>query len=85
MPASSCMMLLPLHFENSFLIFANQWNEGTPENGSDIDIYDYAYKTTTRRTIYWTGGSYRGNYNLAWGTTANVPRKWFFVKVQEVK
>ena len=67
------------------LIFANQWNEGTPEKGSDIDIYDYAYKTTTRRTIYWTGGSYRGNYNLAWGTTANVPRKWFFVKVQEVK
>lgn len=26
------------------LIFANQWNQGTPEDGSDIDIYDYAYK-----------------------------------------
>ena len=76
------MMLLPLHFENSFLIFVNQWNEGTPENGSDIDIYNYDSKT---QTIYWTGGSSRGNYNLAWGATSNVPRKWFFVKVTEVE
>lgn len=69
------------------LIFANQWNQGTPEDGSDIDIYDYASKTSgTKQTIYWNGGTNRNSgYSLAWGTTANVPRKWFFVKVQEVK
>lgn len=77
------MMLLPLHFENSFLIFANQWNEGTPENGSDIDIYNYDNKSNT---IYWNGGTSRNTGALTWtNNMGNVPRKWFFYKVTEVE
>ena len=60
------------------LIFGNQWpdtNSSTGyEQGSDIDIWN-----SSSSTIYWNGNS------LAWGGTGNVPRKWFFVKVQEVK
>lgn len=60
------------------LIFGNQWpdtNSSTGyERGSDIDIWN-----SSSYTIYWNGNS------LAWGGTGNVPRKWFFVKVQEVK
>lgn len=60
------------------LIFGNQWpdtNSSTGyEQGSDIDIWN-----SSSSTIYWNGNS------LAWGSTGNVPRKWFFVKVTEVE
>lgn len=59
------------------LIFGNQWfdaNSNSYEQGSDIDIWN-----SSSSTIYWNGNS------LAWGSTGNAPRKWFFVKVTEVE
>lgn len=63
------------------LIFANQWRTDSVY-GSDIDIWNSAARSNT---IYWSGGTSRTSGALGWGPTSNVPRKWFFVKVQEVK
>ena len=64
------------------LIFANQWSSDTVY-GSDIDVYN---EDSRANTIYWTGGSSRASGNLAWSNNmGNVPRKWFFIKVQEVQ
>lgn len=63
------------------LIFANQWSTDSVY-GSDIDIWNSAARSNT---IYWSGGTSRTSGALGWGSTSNVPRKWFFVKVQEVE
>lgn len=63
------------------LIFANQWSTDSVY-GSDFDIWNSAARSNT---IYWSGGTSRTSGALGWGSTSNVPRKWFFVKVQEVK
>lgn len=64
------------------LIFANQWSDDTVF-GSDIDVYN---EDSRANTIYWTGGSSRSSGNLAWSSNmGSVPRKWFFIKVQEVQ
>lgn len=59
------------------LIFAGWWQG---ESGADLDIWDYATRSSGKKTMYWTG-SY-----LNFSTDTNVyPRKWFFYKVTEVE
>lgn len=61
------------------LIFAGWW-QGDAEYGADLDIWDYATRSSGKKTMYWTG-SYL-NYST---NTGVYPRKWFFYKVEEVQ